>query len=275
MSKGVLIHAFGNEVVDYYELAKISALLIKKNLKLPVACVTDKDMDGFDYIIKAESQTKQSKGLKVDDDIVKYPFRNDTRFLSYDLTPFDQTLILDTDYLIFTPSFSSYFNLDVDFICPWEIKNVITNKVESYLINGTIKQAWATAIYFRKSQFAKNVFDYCRMIQDNYRYYSKLLGVRGYIRNDHILSLALHVLNGYQEPREKMRPINWVSNSIKIELFSSIDKIKSPGENLLLNYKEKINKFYKADIHVMNKMNILEPQIKNELIKYGTTEFYK
>lgn len=270
MSKGVLLHAFGNELVNYYELAELSARLIKKNLKLPVVCVTDRDLNGFDEIIKVDAPMNQLKDVKINGEVTRHKINNDTRFRSYELTPFDQTLILDTDYLVFCNSFLKYFYLDVDFICPYSIKNIATQKVESYLINNTMKQAWATAIYFRKSEYAKSVFDYCNLIRENYRYYSKLLGVRGYIRNDYILSLALHVLNGYNEPKLKMDPINWVSNEIIIKDINVLNrKIKSPGVNLRFNYKEKLIQLTPTNVHLMNKLDILKPEIKEKLIQYA------
>jgi len=250
MFKGILIHAFGDELIDYYKLANTAARLATHFLKLPVACITDapNKIMGIKNIIEVESKTKQQRTLVGD----KYQYKNDTRTLSYELIPFDQTLLIDSDYLIFNSELLKWFETDYNFACPLQM-NYPGSPPKYYHIYNNIVQAWATVIYFNKSKQSEFIFDYWKLIQDNYEYYGSLLTTYGIYRNDYSLSLALHVMNGYKQPAVEMPSLLTIPISTPI-----LDITDDSSFIVAANNKEKFIKLKNMNLHIMNKRELCE-----------------
>ena len=57
--------------------------------------------------------------------------------------------------------------------------------------------AWATVMYFTKSNIASYIFDCIQMIKNNWQHYRDLYGInQKTFRNDYALSIALSLVNG-------------------------------------------------------------------------------
>ena len=137
--KGVLLHAHGRQPIDYISQAIFCASQIKKFLQLPVALVTsEKNISEkcFDHIINVEaSNTKQKRKFVDNDDIKEVVWDNHSRVDSFALTPFKETIVMDTDYIVCNDNLSNCFKLDDDFMIwkdafylnpigePWNIRN--------------------------------------------------------------------------------------------------------------------------------------------------------
>ena len=81
-------------------------------------------------------------------------FKNDLRTQSYELTPYDETLLLDSDYIIANSLFKHCFEQDHDFLI---FKNAIdltawrnTDEFQK-ISDASVDFYWATVIFFRKS----------------------------------------------------------------------------------------------------------------------------
>ena len=253
-SSGVVLHAFGAGRFDYYALADNCARLVTKFLQLPITLVTDREPQTnlYDKVIICQSESNYQRTLRNVTDaehLVQYIYKNDTRARSLEFSPYDQTILLDTDYLIFNSDLLHYLKTDYDFLCPWRVYD-LTNR-NSYdgfkYINNTIPQAWATVIVFNKSTASRAIFAHWQMIQDHYEYYSALLSVTGHYRNDYALSLAAHTMNGCQTAQEKLPAMFMLPGDSYIE---KIDK----NLNILINCLGRIIKVSKTNIHVMNKL---------------------
>ena len=88
-SRGVLLFAYNTDSVDYVKIAERAARLIEHNLKLPVTIITDMQ----------SPQTNERIGYKNGSQ-----WFNGDRYRAYELSPYDETLLLDSDYLIFDNS---------------------------------------------------------------------------------------------------------------------------------------------------------------------------
>ena len=103
MTTGALIFAFDNEQTDYVAMAGWSAKRIRRHLKIPTAVVTDADptdrrLAAADQVINA---TPVSGGTRWFEDYqATVSWHNASRTDSYSLTPWDQTLVLDADYVV-------------------------------------------------------------------------------------------------------------------------------------------------------------------------------
>ena len=106
MSKGVLLFAFNNESINYIKQAIFCAERVKKYLDLPVSVVTDfklsdSETKHFDKIISLDSNKTNKKAYR-DGSLSKrvLSFNNFGRESSYDLSPYDETIVMDTDYIV-------------------------------------------------------------------------------------------------------------------------------------------------------------------------------
>jgi hypothetical protein len=203
MSKGCVIFAIDNEQFQYTKLADIAAGLVRKNLDIPTTIITNRKPDikyAENYIlVDAEKYTARKIFDKVD--YVDIKWFNHTRADVYDLTPYDKTILLDADFLVFEQSLKQLFYLDEEFLCYRDVFDPTNrdNFTQSRLVSDyTIQNAWATVCYFKKSDKAEAIFTMMKLVRDNYDYYHKLLSVPDTpFRNDYALALSLHTLSGY------------------------------------------------------------------------------
>jgi hypothetical protein len=165
MSKGYLLFALDNQEVNYSKLAIACALTIK--LTQPdeynsVSVITNNtgyfDKDLFDHIIPAGFLS----GM-------------DARSRAYDHTPYDETVLLDSDMLFLKPM-DHYWDIvkDMDLFIstspqthrgvPFQFgfyRNVfISNKLPD------VYNAWT---YFKKSETARQFFELVKLMTDNPR----------------------------------------------------------------------------------------------------------
>ena len=126
MSNGVLCFANNNGKVDYLKQAIFLARRVKKHLGVPISLATankrdfdymySDQRDLFDKIIEIDHQEYNTK--RYYDGTYHHEtleFRNAGRIDSYELSPYDKTLVLDTDYVICNNSFVNAFDIDTIF----------------------------------------------------------------------------------------------------------------------------------------------------------------
>ena len=124
MTNGVLLFAHNNQKMDYVKQAIYCARKIKKYLNLPVALVTDskgylqkryqQHACLFEYIIENKTSSNQTRKFRNGYSTAVLPWNNFSRCESYDITPFKNTLVLDTDFLLGVDVINK-FNMCIDF----------------------------------------------------------------------------------------------------------------------------------------------------------------
>ncbi len=276
MNRGVLIFAHNNRDIDYALMSLISGGLAKKNLGLPVSLVTDESTvkwmeesnikkkadEVFDQIIiTSKPQTDNSRRLH-DGSISKVvPFVNLNRNDAYSLTPYDQTLVIDSDFLIFTDNLNNYWEYSDRVLLGKSINDVLdSNRLgyhDKYVSDTGVHLYWATTIMFTKNEYSKNFFSLLSYVKENYQYYSDLFRfhTKNY-RNDIAFSVTQHILDGFEtNPDIHLPPV-----------FSTLDKdllysVTDQGKLLFLINTTMNEKYFPAlisdaDVHVMNKSSI-------------------
>lgn len=210
MSKGILVFARNNGVVDYIKQAKDLAFRTSKHLNLPVSIVTDKesiedqDLSCFDNVIFAESSNDSNYKTFYDGsgNAVKVKWKNDFRTLAYDLTPYDETIILDTDIVICNDNFLQCFAQENNFLIYKKCFNLVdydTGQQFAKLSDTSVDFYWASAVFFRKTQENKIFFDLLKHIQQNWHHYRRMYCLdTTKLRNDFIFSIGIHIMNGFQ-----------------------------------------------------------------------------
>lgn len=270
MSKGVLLFANNNGSIDYIKQAIFLAKRINKYLQLPVSLVTcnklKKDQASvFDKVIPSAlsvktSTTKRHHDGDMYDKITK--FYNNDRAYAYDLSPYDETIVMDTDYIICNNLLNKCFEQDNAFLIykdathvgihdgTTEFKRVSDTSVDFY---------WATVFYFKKCEETQIFFDLIKHIQENYLHYRSMYQFRTTVyRNDFAFSIAVHILSGYSKnnfvgviPGKKFYTIDRdILLSIKDDEFKIlVEKQDRLGEYTPVNFKG-------SNLHVMNKFSL-------------------
>jgi hypothetical protein len=276
MNKGILVYAHNSPDLDYGLMSIISAGLAKKNLNLPVTLISDKwTLDWikqcpewslakniFDNIVEVEKpRTTNSRNLHDGFYSKKIPFNNTNRPDAYELSPYDKTLLIDSDFLIFTDNLNEYWTVDQPVMMSHRLNDLGGGR-ESILdrrVSETgVHLYWATTVMFDKSPESKFFFQLVDFIKSNYRYYADLFRFNpSQYRNDISFSIAKHVMNGFDNNEIYALP----------PVLSAFDKdvlFDVTGKKLkfFIDDPDNTGSFWATttedlDIHVMNKQSII------------------
>jgi hypothetical protein len=256
-------------------MSVISGGLAKKYLNVPASLITDistinwmKDSGISDIankifehtIIDNNPQTNNSRKLYDGLDNTVVPFLNFNRSSAWDLTPYDRTLLIDSDFLIFSNRLSEYWNVDSDLMIGESIKDIYdTGRIgyhDRYISDVGIKLYWATTVMFTKNEKTKIFFDLVTHIKNNYQYYADTYRFDSkQFRNDIAFSVVKHILNGFEQSNTEDLP--------PVLTLLDRDVLCSVNKKLTVLVSPKLDSNFCAaatsgiDIHVMNKQSII------------------
>lgn len=285
MSRGVVLFGVNNTQVDYIQLAVMAAGFVKKNMPgTPIALITDRyskdshhakgkwSLDSFfDHVILLPDNTEQAFENKRAYRDTRYhsvdaTFKNETRSTVYDLTPFDETLLIDVDYLVANNALSAVWGSQEDFLMNKNADMLQHRPLlgpEFRLNPYGIRMYWATVIYFRKSEKSRLIFNLVEHIKENWEYYVMLYEMPGKLfRNDYAFSIAVHILNGLVDSDDVVKdlPIPTIHTALDLDQFY---KINSANEFLFFvndlkdTWKFYVTKLSGINVHCMNKLSLL------------------
>lgn len=276
MSQGVLLFASNNGKIDYVKQAYFLAKRISKYMNLPTSLVCNHDISkkhakAFDKIITVDS-VDSYRNKKYNDGTlwgVSLPFYNMSRADAYELTPYDETLVLDTDYIISNDILNNCFCAANDLLLYKDSVHLgeFDNTEEFKRISDTsIDFYWATVVFFRKTETNKIFFDLIKHIKENYLHYRNVYQFKNTVyRNDFAFSIAAHIMNGYtsgdfvgEMPGKKFYTID---RDILLEIKD--DEFLCLVENTRLLGEYYSVKLKGENLHVMNKFS-LERAIDNQ-----------
>lgn len=281
MTNGVVLFAFNNQSIDYVKQAIYCAKRVKTHLNLPVQLITS----GIEYI-KSEypfynnyideltyARAPVGSTKTFHDGIYhkrKLDWKNNIRDSAYELSIFDKTIVLDTDFLVFNDKLLQCFSTSEDFMIAKDYNLINNNKppVFDRITDKTIPMYWATVIYFTKSDTAKTVFDLVGHIKENYNYYRLVYDIaESKFRNDYAFSIAVHMMRGFVEdsiwPKD-MPGDMWVSTDKDVLVDINAYNVKLLAHR---NYDYLAVKLKDANIHVMNKFSLntfIDMEFSNE-----------
>jgi hypothetical protein len=219
MTKGILVFAHNNRDIDYAKLALYSARLATEHLKLPVSLVTDtstiewmkecgtydRSTELFDKILTVERPAPTNyRKLNDGKEPSRVLFTNQTRHKSFEITPYDKTLVIDADYLIFSDNLNAYWDLEQDVILAKNVYDLSGQDrfqyLDSYISETGIDLKWATTFMFTKNEKSKIFFETVKNILENNEIFSQIFRYNYMqFRNDIAFSVANHICNGFQE----------------------------------------------------------------------------
>lgn len=134
----------------------------------------------------------------------RLPFRNDIRVKSFDISPYDETLVIDCDVVINNNDLiHAWENLDKNFLIYRKSYDLSSWRDDLYfkrVSDYSIDFYWATVFWFRKDQDTWLFFELLKHIEQNWNYYRYLFQISEPLyRNDFAFSIAIHIMNGYQQ----------------------------------------------------------------------------
>ena len=275
MSKGIVIFAYNSRQIDYAKIALLSGKLATKNLDVPASLITDEStiawskesgiydqlVGVFENIIIDEVGHVENYRVLHDGEVKdKVPFKNSSRARVWELTPYDRTLLIDSDFLIFSNALTQYWDVDEDFMISERIQDIYfedrMQHYDRYISDVGVTLLWATTIMFTKNQNTKILFDFVEHIRENYNRYSEIYRFDNRMyRNDVSFSIASHILSGFARDRHYFLPptLSTIDKDILFEV-SETGKLK-----FLINQSNRYiaASMHDADIHVMNKQSII------------------
>ena len=202
MTTGALIFAFNNEHTDYVAMANWSASNIHRHLNIPVCLVTDQEpvqLHSFDKVVIATPPTAGARYFSDYDSTVTW--HNTNRMDAYQLSPWDQTLVVDADYVVASDQLATVLQSRQEFLCyRWaaDATSIRTFDDLNYFGSHRMPMWWATVMMFTRGRSVELLFDSMQMIRDNWTHYRNLYkNNTSTYRNDHALSIALNTLSGH------------------------------------------------------------------------------
>lgn len=271
-TKGVFLIAKNNKHTDYVKQAVHLAKRIKKYLNVPVAIATDSpdyltssfDLSNIEHVIPLEYSEGKNARIYYDGSMSQREdvFKNANRASVYDLSPFDETLLMDTDYLICNDLLKNVFDSPYDFMIYKDSDDVakVRDEREFQKISDVgIDFYWATVVFFRKTTENKTFFDLVRHIESEWTHYRRIYRLdSSMFRNDFVFSIAIHMINGFTNgdfakhlPGKMIystdKDILWEMNDDSLLLL--VQKKKYLGEYTPIRTKG-------MNIHVMNKFSL-------------------
>lgn len=246
--RGVILVAFNTETVNYLKIAEFAARLIKKHMNLPVSVITDSELQSEHFnTIKYDPITQKNTRHTVRTS-TRESWRNFDRYKVYELSPYETTLVLDTDYLVFDNQLNKYFDICVDYLIASD-QTFLVNNYKNKMGNYGLPQLWATILMFKKTKTSQLYFDLVRRVQSNYVYYKNLYLIKQpSYRNDHAFTIAHNILSGYTVDLEKTLPSN-----VLVAFDALIESMEIKSNTLIVRAADKSYVLPKSNLHVMDK----------------------
>ena len=210
MKTGAIIFAQNNSGIDYTKLAVFAASRIIEHLQIPVSLITDNPKwllstypdHQFEQIIEipGSQQTQEKKFYDGSLSSRTLEWKNLSRSQVYNLSPYDRTLVIDSDYILNSDILRSALDNDYDFQIykdsfdlAFERDNTDFLRINKY----SVPFYWATAFIFQKNTITEAFFDLVAYIKANWPYFRLLYNISNPLyRNDFAFSIAIHIMNG-------------------------------------------------------------------------------
>ena len=289
--QGVCFFAYNNDQLDYVRMAILASKYVKKNLNLPVCLITDEGSESwleeshskevineaFDYIVITNDEMKTNTRQHFDSPWANFAaqFNNSNKHKIYQYSPFEQTLLLDIDYIVKTDALLNYFDGQHP-VCMFDnaltVRNELPAERERFLFDAGIKMWWSTVVYFDRSDYSELFFNTWAHVADNYEFYQYLYNFPSKLfRTDYCVSIAVHILAGMQDNQSYLGNFDDTS-LVNINQKDDIIETQSINEWIVISHDQKeewkniLVKLDKQDVHVMNKRAL--NRVQDTLLEY-------
>jgi hypothetical protein len=291
-SRGIIMFAHNNSEIDYFRLAVVNALLIQRHLGIKnITVVTDphslnyataslgQDLidTAINNIVLVDKDEKfKQQNIRVYKDTSHtsktLSFYNVNRCDAYDISPYEETILLDADYLVLSDTLNQCWGHNEELMMNWRYQDIMYERKDptlNRLNDFGITMYWATVVYFRKTPYAQSFFNCVKHVRNNPQYYRDLYKWQGTLyRNDFSFSIAAHTMSGHVDRGVAQLP------TTLYKTFDTDDIHSVPDDRTLIMYLEKprapgdfmLTRWRGVDLHVMNKWAI--NRVSEEMINH-------
>jgi hypothetical protein len=236
-SRGIVAFAVNTSTTDYVGIANKTLKLAGQILNLPYTIITE---DSVCEYIRPSTRHDRDLGKFVE-------WKNMGRNSAYHASPYDETLVIDVDYVVQDDSLLKIFDVPWDYLLMRDARSLTNEDVPTLMGAHSLPYVWATVFAFRKTSRAKMFFDLVTRIQDNYHYYRELFNVesRTY-RNDYAFAMADVIMSGFA--------LN--THSIPgpmLNVLQPIDSIEVKGNQLVIKDPNGAYVIPRMNMHIMSK----------------------
>jgi hypothetical protein len=244
-SRGIVAFAYNVSTIDYVSIARKTLELASKRLGISYTLVTDEEFKNDLHTNRYDIDTGQF-----------VQWRNVGRHHAYSLSPYDETLVIDVDYLILDDNLNKIFDVDWDYLLA-RTSTALTVDWPSDMGENSLPYVWATVFAFRKTPRAELFFNLIDRIQKNYAYYCALFNVQERnFRNDYAFAMADVILNGYTLDKKS------IPGSI-LAVDQTIESITLDKGKVVVKDKNKSYVLPQTNLHIMSKSYLQSQNCKD------------
>ena len=244
-SRGLIAFATNTDTTDYVGIANKTLKVASEILKIPYTLITKSDKTNFNK--------------RHDIDSGKFvQWNNFNRYSAYELSPYNETLVIDADYLVLDNNLLKIFDTNWDYLLQRN-SYALTQEWPNTMGPYSLPFVWATVFAFRKTPRAELFFNLIKRIQNNYGYYHSLFNIRERnYRNDYAFAIADYILNGYMIGTQS------IPGSM-LTVDQVIDSISIQDSRLIIKDTNRSYVIPRTNIHIMSKA-YLQSDNFNQLI---------
>lgn len=245
-SRGILAYASNTETVDYVKIAESTLNLASQQLGIPYTLVTPPAVaDWQNYRTDIDTHAP-------------VPWNNFNRYMCFEHTPYDQTIVIDVDYLVLSKKLNLLFETQQDMLFCHHNDLLYKPSVSASVID----PVWATVFYFTKNKKCEVFFQLVGKIQRNWQFYKNLFAIPlQQFRNDYAFAIAELIINGYQNSKETRMPWHIVT------VDKTPQDIEVSDNWLVIRDSEQALVLPRQDLHVMSKAWLQSQKLQDFIAK--------
>ena len=246
--KGIILFSFDTPELEYSKITNKCIELLRIHCPdIPVVVVADKIIDSADWTILSEEPQSNIHNLRG-----PKPWKNLARVDAYDLSPFDCTIVIDSDYLVYDNNLLKLFESEQSVLAHRSWCDLNYAEVSDMPMgNSMLDMMWATVLMFRKNTEVKQMFDHWRNAITNYSYFAEMFGLnKRMVRNDYAFTIAMAKMQEFGSMDHTIIPWDIVTANQNFEVKEINNK------NIVLEDQHgKIT--VDQSVHILNKESLL------------------
>lgn len=260
-TKGILIYAKNNEQLDYIKQADIATRYAKHWLNVPVSIVCDEkeqdkiNTDLYDQVIPITFETDNTRFVYDKNKRHEVSYFNYNRIDALEMSPYYETLMIDSDYLIRNNILNQVWRSNYNFMVNSTSSNIMLTEEalgDRFVADGSVPVFWATVMYFKKSDFINKYYEKLKMVRDDYEFYFRSYQISNMMyRNDFVFSIAYHLM--FDNSNEM--PIQLPTKQLNVPMEFEIGNVISDTELEIRSETNLINSTSR-NLHIMNKFSL-------------------
>jgi len=216
---------------------------------LPITLITDTQSNpkyNYDHVVRVEYRGNNFRNDHISKETKQW--KNHGRYTAYEHSPYDNTLLIDTDYLVLDNSLLKLMELDYDYRI-MEHSNSSAETMPTRMGIVGLPYLWATVVMFRKCPRSEMFFNLIGRIQRNWAYYRNLFMVDGTsYRNDYAFAMSNTIINGYSLTTKNIIP--WKMFTVVQEVVRMDTNLK---DKIIVRLKDLAITIPKHNVHIMDK----------------------